>query len=175
MPQIDPVVNYSDILSKLANTGSTTAGINTVGDVQSKFGIDPNLTGNIFGARKRALLGDRSRALRSASSRMSGRVANPEVVFSGVESDFAGQMGNLEASQGAAEMGQQQSLMSTLLNILNGNNAFNMSKMGMESSVLGQKKQEDQYNEQKPGALDDIMSVLAGGTGVLKALKPFGI
>jgi hypothetical protein len=106
---------------------------------------------------------------------MSGRVANPEAVFSGVEGQYAQEMGNLEAAQGGAELSQQQALTQLLYNILQGNNQFKMQGFGLGASVLGQKKAEDQYNEQKPGALDDIMGILAGGAKVFGALKPGGI
>jgi hypothetical protein len=154
--------NYTDIITQLAETPSSFEGIGDVSGLKSRFGINPNLVGNIFGARKRALMSGRARALSSASSRMSGRIANPEAMFSPVEGEYAGALGELEGARGTAELSQEQSLTQMLYNILSGQNQFNLSKQGMQMQALGGKLQERQYEENKPGFLDDFLSILSG-------------
>jgi len=162
---------YGDLITQLADLKNPMGNITDTSSLQKTFDINPNLTGSIFGARKRALMGNKARSLSSASARMSGRVANPEAIFSGVEGDYANAFGNLEASQGQAELGQQQYLTQLLYSILQGNNQFEFQRQGMQSQALGGQLQEKQYEENKPGPLDDLLAVLGGagkflGTGI---------
>ena len=151
--------NYGDIITQLADLKSTTGEINNMGSLKSQFDIQPNLVGNIFGARKRQLAQSRGRALSSASARMSTRSATPETTFGGIESGFADAFSGLEGAQGQAELDQEQSLTQLLYSILQGNNQFNLGKNAMQSSAMGGWNQQQQYEEQKPGLLDDLMSI----------------
>lgn len=173
MPQTFGPRNYSDLITQLAELKNPTGNITDAESLKGAFDIDPNLTSSVFGSRRRSLFGQRGRSLSSASSRMSGRIANPEAVFSGIEGQFAGALGNLEAEQGNAELNQERYLTQLLYSILQGNSQFEVGRKGMQASALGGKFQEKVYEENKPTWLDDFMAILNSGANVAKAVvKP---
>jgi len=174
MPALRGPNKFGDVITQLADLQSTTGGITDKSSLEKTFGVDPNLVGNIFGARKRQLASGRARALSSASARMSTRAATPEVAFGGIESGFADASSNLGAAQGQAELSQQQSLMQMLYNILQGNNQFNLQKNQLQTQALGGQLQEQQYEDSKPGFFDDLMSVLSFGTQAAGAAGGLG-
>lgn len=165
---------YGDLITQLADLKNPMGGITDTGSLKKTFDIQPNLVGNIFGARKRQLANSRARALSSASARMSTRSATPETTFGAIESGFADAFSGLEGAQGQAELDQEQTLTQLLYSILQGNNQFEFQRQGMQSGALAGLNQERQYEEQKPGWFDDFLALLNTGANVAKSVATAG-
>lgn len=164
--------SYQDILGQLAGTNSSLGGISTSGDVRSKLGLSTDV-GSMFRPAKRNLANRRARSLSDASSRMGGNVATPEGYFAPIEGEFANAFGELEGQEATARVGDEQNVAQMLLRILSGQDEFGLRKLGMQTDVLGRRKEEDRYNESKPGMFDDILSLLGTGAQIANPILGF--
>jgi len=164
-----------DVITQLADLPYSGAGVKTLEDLKRSYGIGPSRIGDIFGAKRRNLANRRGQALSSASARLGTRVATPESIFTPIEGEFAGAFGELEAQEAGAEVGQENFLTQLLNSVRQGENQFQLGKQGLQLSALGQQFQQDYYEQNQPGWLDDLLSgigVGAQGAGAL-GWKPF--
>ena len=157
--------SYQDILGQLAGTDYSLGGVNSAKDVRKRFGLSADVR-SVFGPAKANLATRRAQSLSSASARMGNRYANPEAGFAGIEGEYAGAFGDLESQEANARLGDEQNIAQMLLKILSGGDEFGLRKLGMQSNVLGQKKEEDRYEDSKPGLFDDILAILGGGAQI---------
>jgi hypothetical protein len=173
---------YGDVIQGLTQLNPSSEGINTIEDIRKRFGLTASPS-TAFGSARKNLASQKARTLASTSARMSSRVANPEAIFSGVEGDYANAEGNLEGQQANAELGQQMSFAQMLQSMLQGRDAFNLNKSSQMSQNVGGALQQQNYEESKPGVLDDFLAILktVGGTAAGAATgagalgwKPFG-
>ena len=126
---------FEDILKQVEGLQNFQSGTTDIGSLRTKYGLTS--ANDAFNPMRKNLANRRGQALASASSRMSGRVANPEAVYSGVEGEYANAMGDLEGQAGQAELGQQQFGAGLLDRILSGNTQFGLNKLGLKNQVTG--------------------------------------
>jgi hypothetical protein len=162
--------NYGDV----AGAKSSFAGLNTTGDVRSKFGI-PTDTSSIYAPLRRRLATQRGGALSSAATRMRGGTALPESTMLPIEGEFAGAESSLASEEARSNIGQQDFLAQMLQSVLGEQDRFSLGKGGLMSSILGgmqgqvgQKRQQD-YQLQDPTFGDYLMQIIGKGADVAGA------
>ena len=160
-------------LNDIQGMKSIYGGINSIGDVNSRFGITPVTEASVqrtFNPARTNLATRNAQARSSAAARMGGSNASPELTFGNVDAAFAPQYSNLESN--AAQTGLQAQTQSQqfganfLNNIFGSREDFNK----WQTSARGKALQDYLSNLSSSSGLDDILSV--AGTAS-KFINPF--
>ena len=172
------LTDYDKLIADIMGQQSEFSGVSTLGDVQSRFGLQPldvggykKQVGSVFAPRRANLSTQLARSRSSAASRMTGAEATPENIFAPIEESYAGAFSGLESEQAGQELqgydkARQQSLDNAafLRSILSGKESFNVGKLNRRGSALGAKgKSIEDYLGTQSGssAFDDLLA--AGG------------
>ena len=160
-------------LNDIQGMKSIYGGINSIGDVNSRFGITPVTEASVqrtFNPARTNLATRNAQARSSAAARMGGSNASPELTFGNVDAAFAPQYSNLEnnaAQTGLQAQTQSQQFGANFLNNIFGSREdFNK----WQTSARGKALQDYLSNLSSSSGLDDILSV--AGTAS-KFINPF--
>ena len=184
MPRPDPQDQWqtgfegaSGALRGAQGLQSGFSGINTAGDIRSRYGLGTS-TASVYDPLRRNLGASRGSALARASARSGGSATPGSSLFNPIESAFAGQEENLASQQGQSELGQQDFIANLLQSAMGSQDQFNLQKQGLIGSLsqglMGgslAKRQAD-YSQQDPQFMQYLMQLLGSASGpVTAALK----
>ena len=170
---------FDDILNSLKGMNSSYSGINTTGDVMSKFGLKSRSAKDVsqyFNPARANLSTQLALANKRTAARMGGTNATPELSFGGNESNYATARGNLEdtATQTGlqTEESDQQNIANILNSIMGKKDTYGLQKTGMQisgQSARGKSVQDYINSLSNASGFDDLMSLLGTGAGIYGA------
>jgi len=129
---------YGAIAGDIFNMRSGLEGVNSLGALQSKFGVGgKDDVNNAYNPLIAALNSNSARARGRTASRL-GLSATPETAFGGVESSSADSLAKLLSAKGQAQIGQEDFAANLLNNIINNQNSFNLNKNQLRLGAQGQ-------------------------------------
>ena len=143
---------YDDLLKAVLGSQSEFEGINTTGDIGSKFGISSDVSG-IYDPQRRNLatsFAKRSKDIASAS----GRSGMTEFSSLPAQQDYFQQLNNLGSSEAQSTIGRQDKIAQMLQEILGNRQGFGERKRGAQMSALGAKQ----------GATQGYLGALSGSS-----------
>ena len=108
---------YDKVIGDLGNLPNEFAGINSISDIYTKYGISP-FSSSTYAPAKRSLGTSLARSRSALTDRLGGRSANPEYAFSGLEGAHAGAYSDLLGQEEQAKVGSERFGAGFLANIL---------------------------------------------------------
>ncbi len=165
------IAQEQDLANRLRGSRSAFSGLNTAGDIRSRFGLGGDTSG-IYAPLHRALSRNRGDALARASARAGGSASREGSIFAPIESAYGGAEEQLYGAQGQSDLQQQQLVAQLLQGSMGAQDTYGLNQTGMLGSLLGgmnqqigQHRQLD-YQLQDPGFMDYLMQVLGMGSRV---------
>jgi hypothetical protein len=155
---------YKDLMSRIMGLKSQYEGIDNVGDVQGRFGVNSDVS-SIYNPARRNLATKYAQQSK-VNAMNTGRSATPEFANLPAQQNYFEQLGNLDTSQAQSTIGRQDYIANLLNQVLGKKESFNFGKLGQERGVLGDENSAigDYVDTQSPtSTFDDILAVL--GTG----------
>jgi hypothetical protein len=172
--------NFDALFNETGKLQDAFAGIGSLGDVQTKFGIKRRTAKDVsrtFDPARRNLATRLARSRSAAAGRMGSGLATPEAVFAPIESTYADAFGDLEsrAAQTGLEVerGDERYAADFLDRIFGNQNQFGLQKQNLLLSNRQAKSAalQDYLNSlDADSTLDDILGI--AGTAA-KFVKPF--
>lgn len=162
-------------LGELSGLQSKFAGLNTAGDVQSRFGLGKD-TSAIYDPLRRNAASMNQQGLARASARSGGSATPGTSLFDPLEMAYGQQQNQLNSQQAGSDIQQQDFIASILQGAMGSQDQFGLQKSGMQGSMaqglMGGVNQymSGQYNQQDPGFSQYLMKLLGMGAQIGAAL-----
>lgn len=158
------------LYDRFAGAKSSFGGLNTIGDVRTRFGLSDADIAKEFDPLRQALQAKKGRAMSDASARL-GRTAQPEKTFSQIESSALDAGAGIDAEQSKRKNETIMMAARLLQDSLAQQDQFGSNQIAMLSQLLGQRfgvaNQGAMRQLQEPGTGDYLLSALKGASSFL--------